>query len=483
MRLRTLASTLAAAAAGLLLLPALATAAIGSSHSITLASPDIRTATVASPSALCFDQYSKELYVSSRSTTNPGIYAFKVRHGAVFSDGKFLGLPPGAVPQDMEFGTDGSLWVIDNGRNTIDEIRPGWTEDYPDPYTYSNILFGAFVEHPQPPAADNGNGLAFGFRTDVLENAGNADTSQPGSAFFGQAPNFPLGRSFGDTIFPNGVDLLPGIHGLSSGRLPSEFLFYDAQNNDGIEVTDTTETPTITGTFEGPGDVTGATPGTDLSTIPVDVNPRDNGAGTDPFLVPVPGLGQIFESTAPGKPWQPLLPAPAGRPVRVDSSCNQVAWTDFTNNQVSVAKIEAPKKADCDDIFNLIALGAGAGFNAGNPSHQGLTFVVGMAPALDAKSAIVSNAKIGLKLTPAPRAARGVGGSILARKVKSTTEKARLRAGKLKKVKLKFSRREAAAIFATLQRRHRVNGSIKIRLKSPAGEKTTVKRRFRIKSG
>jgi hypothetical protein len=490
MKLRWALSTLGAVGVGLFALPALASAA----PPVHLKGPT-QTIAVAKPSDVAFDPFSGDLYVTSRGDP-PSLLVYRrvcpasrsSQRDAATASGECANaptvtgetglftllsgdvLPPGTVARALEFGTDGYVWVLDDGNDLLYKFRPAILQ-----------IVGTF-----PLPADRANGLAFGYRTDALETAGNADTGEPGSAFFGQVPSLPLGLSFGDTRFPNGVDLLPGIGGLRNGRVPSAFLFYDAQNNDVLEVSDTAGVPGIVDASPGPPDASGATPGTDLDVTPFDVDPQKNGAGADPYLIPAPGQGQIYEATEPGKPYQPLLQTPTGRPVRVDTSCdpNQIAWADFTNDQVSVSKVDDPKRAQCDNFFDLIAFSAVAGFRA--LSDNQYAYAVFSFPL--AGDTGLTKTQLRLKVLEFVQthrvrrmASQGHATAMLARGVAASGGKVRGKAGRVKKVKLRFSRRESQAIRATLRRRHRINGSLRVQVKSGAGERATVKRRIRIK--
>jgi hypothetical protein len=481
MRLGRLVIALAAAAAAMLALAALAGAK--PKRTIKLKSP-YKTFSVPKPQDVAFDALSGDLYVLSRGDP-PAIYHQKIypREGVKCKSPAKLNLKPNANPQAMEFGTDGGLWVIDNGNKEIDHFAPGWCQDYPDPYDYLNILlYGGFLSEPQTDALVNG--LAFGYRAKVLEYGGNADTGKPGSALFGKATAYKGAYQsqlqFGDTTFPNGVDLLPGIRGLNNGLLPSEFLFFDAQNTHLLKVRDSLGAPKVTGTSPGPPAAGGATPGTDLMVFPIDLDPQVDGSGTNPFVVPVPGLGQIFESTAPGKPWQPLLNAPAGRPVRADSSCNYIAWSDFANDLVTVAPIKVPAGSTCDDIFNLIALGAANGFKAHNIPDWQLEYLLKVNLGYSGKAR--AKMKVKIEGGPKQRTVAATGDqTALGRKIASNVMKARLRPGRVKNLKLSFTHRASLAIYRALRRGSRVTAILQIRFTSLAGETTTVRRKTRIR--
>ena len=252
---------------------------------------------------------------------------------------------------------------------------------------------------------------------------------------------------------------------MKNGRIPSLFLVIDANNNDLIKVSDAA-TPQVLGTEPGPPGAGGLKPPRDVATDPVNLTTNPFGPATHLVLVPVPDLGNVFASRNGTGTWQPISSTPFGRPTRVAASCDTIAPTDFTNNKVTFFNEKPPKDSSCEDAFDIVASGA--------PLTDAGRFAVALKAYADAHGGMKADFNAFLTQHRLARPA-------LARKASTGTRKVKLVAGRVTRVKLKLSGRARAAVFAALAHRHRLNGKLTLRLKTPSGRTVKVTSPIRIR--
>jgi hypothetical protein len=404
------------------------------------------------PSDLVFDPYDNA-YVISKGPP-PRVIAYDVAPSdlPVWVEGQQVELPPGTDPQTIDYfsGEEGQsdfLVITDPGRRK---------------FLYLDAVTLAILdERDFPPGFEYPGGTAEGFKTQVAADFGlvTLNTSVPGS-LWSPAPAFPSQLPFGDSIHPNGVDLLPDSDEPQDSEVPSEFLVIDAESSRLYEISDAVM-PDIIGKVPVVPGAGGVNPPRDVAVSPLNLNPNPNEAGVHPIYIPVPNFGQVFQSADRFGPWSETLQKTTGRPVRVDASCDSIAFTDFSNDLVNIYAVQAPPGAVCVEIAQLFAKGA---------------VTEGGKLPVEVKASLYSTAA---ELRAAFKAGGGSGksgraGGASASAVRSRAKKVDLEAGSVDKVKLKFSPGAIANLADALQDRGRLKGKLKLEVTSPAGEKTTV---------
>jgi hypothetical protein len=378
-------------------------------------------------------------------------------------------LPEGTDPGGVARDQDGYVHVVDQGAVKRDIVINAFLH----PGTIKEII-------PLPDPQDRPTAVIFGFHADLGVYFG-TDT-EAGHVRYGPTPD-ALGSSltFPEDARLDAATLLPDWRSVKtnyqilslprrqaggpgaaraarakSPAISSVFLVLDANKNRLFEVSDKAR-PALIRSVPGPPAATAAFSPRDVAVSPLNYKRRFKAAGSHPILVPVPGVGNVF--VLRGGTWTALSSTAFGRPQAVAASCHSVAVTDFANGVVTFFNFKQPKKAVCEELVNVGL----AGKRVGSPK-------VVVKPYGNFKAAISLDFKL-------------PGRADTARKVKTKTRRVRLKAGRIKAVRLKFSRRKAAAIAAALRHRRSLKGTVKLRLKNRASGKFTVKRRIRIRRG
>ncbi|MDQ2938985.1 MAG: hypothetical protein M3R23_00470 [Actinomycetota bacterium] len=444
MRLRPALSIFAALSFLLLALPAGASAQDGFTQ-----------ITVPKPTGVAFDPYSPHVFIPQVGPP-PGVQVWHQNDDGSADFEALIPLPADSDPGDIYYDSEDDTYIVqDHAKDRYFEVCANC---------------GSVTVHDLAVNIQFATGIAYGYNNWVMSDFG--DGTSAGSLFYG--PGFTSQLLFGDTIVPNGVALLTGTGPVKHGNIPSEFLVIDAQNNGLVEVSDA-KTPAVIGTEPGPPGAGGLKPARDVAVDPVNLNSNPLAAATHLVLVPVPDLGNVYASRNGTGTWQAISSTAFGRPTRVDADCEHIGVTDFTNNVVTIFNEKPPKKSECEDIVDLI-VGAGSGA----PLTAAGQFKVGIKAFVDAGGDVNASFSVGGFATK--RAfGRGAERAVLAKKATSRSKKVRLTAGKLKKVKLKFSGHAKSALFAALQQRHKAVGTLKLRVKTASGRKATVKQRIRIR--
>jgi hypothetical protein len=437
--------SIAAVALGLFAIPAAASAV-----------QPVEQLTVVKPTGMSFDPYSPHVFITQVGPP-PGVQVWHENEDGSDVFEHFIPLPADSDPGDIYYDSEDDVFVVQ------DHAKPRLFEIDADSGAVQIIDLSAPIKFA--------TGIQYGFDNWVMTDSGTGGS--PGSLFYGAG--FTSQLQFGDSIAPNGVALLTGTKPVKHSSIPSEFLVIDSQNNDLIEVSDA-KTPAVIGTKPGPPGAGGLKPPRDIAVDPLNLNSNPLGAATHLVLVPVPDLGNVYAARNGTGTWQAISSTPFGRPTRVDADCEHIGVTDFTNNVVTIFNDKPPEKAECEDIVDLIV-----GGGSGAPLTAGGQFKVGIKAFVDAGGDV--NASFGVGGFATKRAfARGAGRAVLAKKATSRSKKVHLTAGKLTKVKLKFSGHAKSALFAALQQRHKAVGTLKLRVKTASGRKATVKQKIRIRT-
>jgi hypothetical protein len=436
-----LAASLLAIAAALLLLPAAAQAIV-----------PVTQISIQKPTGVEYDPYTPHVWITQVGPP-PAIQVWHVNEDGSADFEHLIPLPSDSDPGDIYYDYEDDVFVVqDHARNRYFEVCPecGSVREFP------------LIQH-----IDFASGAQYGFHSWVMTDFGNGTSA--GSLLYGD--NFTSKLQFGDTITPNGVSLLTGLSKIAGSQIPSQYVVIDAQNNDVINVSDT-PTPQVLGSEPGPPGASGLKPPRDIDVDPVNLNPDPLGVARHLVLVPVPDLGNVYASLNGTGPWQPISSTPFGRPTRVASSCEAIGVTDFTNNVVTIFNEKPPKTSECEGLADLI-IGSGGG---GAPLTDNGKFVIGLKAYADANGG--AKADFNAFLGQHRRLARA---ATLDRKVSTGTKKVKLRAGRITRLKLKLSRSARSAVFAALQRRHKVTGKLTLRVKTPSGRKFKLSQGIRIR--
>jgi hypothetical protein len=425
------------------------TAAPASAKSLRLPGiQQIAQASVPKPNGIAYDPYSDEVFVTSVGPP-PRVYIY--REKPFVHEVGFINLPEGTDPGAAAFGADGYLYVVDHTGERVLVIDPESGEVAQSLLTPPSVQFvTGYVQlyHLTMQAARAV--LDFG------------DSFSAGSIWYGSG--FQQRLMMSDTITPNGGDLLTDIAKPSKGQISDELLIADAENNQLVRVSDS-DTPAVLGTIGGLPGNPGLQPPRDLDINPLNLNTDVSGPALHPIYVPFPDLG-VFESAGPNGPWIQIPSANIGRPTQVDSDCETVGATSFSQNLVTFFKQDQPKGSHCEDLVELLILAA---------PKQTTGESLGIQFALGIKAYVQAHGK--LDILGGGGGARKQGAS--ATEAKSKAKKVRLTAGRVTKVKLKLPSSVSAAVRA-----HR-NATFKIRLRltSPTGERAKVIRRIRARGG
>jgi hypothetical protein len=434
--------SLVAIAAALLVLPTAAGAAKITTEQII----------IPKPTGVAYDPYSPHVWITQVGPP-PGIQVWHENADGSVTFEHFIPLPSDSDPGDIYYDYQGDEFIVqDHAQNRHFHVNPE---------------SGTVGVHVLPGSVQFATGLQYGFHSWVMTDFGNGTSA--GSLLYG--PDFGSKLQFGDLIAPNGVALLTGLAKIKAAQIPSEYVVIDAENNDVINVSDTA-TPAVTGSEPGPPGAGGLKPPRDIAVDPVNLNPDPFGVARHLVLVPVPDLGNVYASLNGTGPWQPISSTPFGRPTRVAATCDTIGVTDFTNNVVTLFNEKPPKNSQCEDIVDLI-IGGGSGAPLTNAGK----FAVSMKSFVDGNGNM--QADFNAFLTQ-HRLLRG-SSSRLARKASTGNRKVRLQAGRVTKVNLKLGRRARAAVFAALQHRHRLKGTLTLRLKTPSGRKVKLSKPIRIR--
>jgi hypothetical protein len=402
------------------------------------------------PSDLTFDPYDNA-YVISKGPP-PRVIAYDVAPFDLpfWVEGKQVELPPGTDPQTIDHfsGEEQDFLVItDPGRRK---------------FLYLDAVTLAILdERDFPPGFEYPGGTAQGFKTQVAADFGlvTLTTSVPGSLWY-PSPDFSSRLAFGDSIHPQGVDILPDSDRPQDSEVPSEFVVIDAESSRLYEISDAVMPDFIGKVPVVPG-AGGVNPPRDVAVSPLNLNPNPNEAGVHPIYIPVPDFGQVYQSADRFGPWSETLQKTTGRPVRVDASCDSLAFTDFSNNLVNVYALQPVEGSICAEIAQLSAKGAVT--EGGKLPAEVKAYLTPTAAELRAAFKAGGGSS---------KSARASGASASA--VRSRAKKLDLEAGSVDKVKLKFSPGAVANLAEALQNRGRLKGKLKLEVTGPTGEKTTV---------
>jgi hypothetical protein len=402
---------------------------------------------IQAPRGVALDYYTGDAYVASAGPP-PAIYRFREVSIGRWTLADVFPLPATTDPGWLDFSSsNGNLHVADNANHRILELCANCGR-------IENVI-------PLPGNIRFITGEVEGFRTNLLADFG--DGMSAGSLFYGS--RFASRLALADTITPDGVALLAGAGRTAKGRISSEFLSPDANHGTLLKISDQPK-PAVTGSERGPPGASGLRPIRGVAIDHLNLAANLRGPAIDPILVPVPDLGNVFWQAGVGAPWRPVSATPLGRPAAVAANCSAIVATAPSSNQVYFFDQKPPKAAHCEDICEMIVSpGSGAPFTTSG----------GVAVALNAFANGQGPFSAAFGLGAKPRS-----GGRAAASVSTPAKRVRLRAGRVTNVRVTFSKQARAAIAAALRRRHRLFGTLTLRLTSPAGEKTTVTRTTRL---